>query len=121
LTIWLTHRLNDGTEYRLIYPFTAAGQLLTNLVYATRSASGCRVELMPQELASGSDADAIAVKDVKIGLSPNNAGAMVHVTTADDVPIAIEIPANLLKDAAQKLQQAAEALEVQPAPGSCLH
>ena len=29
--IWITHRLGDGTEYPLIYPFESVGYLITVL------------------------------------------------------------------------------------------
>jgi len=45
--IWITHRLGDGTEYPLIYPFESVGYLITVLADAARSAQRRRVARDP--------------------------------------------------------------------------
>ena len=37
--VWITHRLGDGSEYPLVYPYEAVGYLITVLTDAARSAS----------------------------------------------------------------------------------
>jgi len=37
--VWITHRLGDGNEYPLVYPYEAVGYLITVLTDAARSAS----------------------------------------------------------------------------------
>jgi hypothetical protein len=37
--VWITHRLGDGAEYPLIYPFEAIGYLITILADAARAAA----------------------------------------------------------------------------------
>src|SRR2546423_14587583 len=37
--VWITHRLGDGSEYPLIYPYEAVGYLITVLTDAARSAA----------------------------------------------------------------------------------
>src|SRR3954453_20150802 len=37
--VWITHRLGDGTEYPLVYPFEAVGYLITVLTETARSAN----------------------------------------------------------------------------------
>src|SRR6266436_2747218 len=51
--VWITHRLGDGNEYPLVYPYEAVGYLITVLTDAARSASRRRVARNPQEAAEG--------------------------------------------------------------------
>ena len=51
--IWITHRLGDGTEYPLIYPFEAIGYLITVLADAARSAQRRRVARNPRDHRPG--------------------------------------------------------------------
>src|SRR6266404_743167 len=55
--IWITHKLSDGSEYRLVYPYVAAGHLITMLTHAARSASARRAARNPVEVAEGMDSN----------------------------------------------------------------
>src|SRR5690242_5766942 len=57
--VWITHRLGDGTEYPLVYPFEAVGYLITVLADAARSAQRRRIARNPHEVVEGSDAAAM--------------------------------------------------------------
>jgi hypothetical protein len=106
--VWITHRLGDGTEYPLIYPFEAVGYLITVLADAARSAQRRRVALNPEETAEGADTDVIQIAAARVGTSPDNSGAILHLTTADRVSIAVELPAQLLGQVIEQLRRVAE-------------
>src|ERR1700686_2609366 len=76
--VWITHRLGDGTEYPLGYPFEAVGYLITVLADAVRSAQRRRVALNPEETAEGADTDVIPIPAARVGASPDNSGAILH-------------------------------------------
>lgn len=108
--IWITHRLGDGTEYPLIYPFEAVGYLITVLADAARSAQRRRVARDPREAEEGANTEVIPVQAARVGTSSDNSAALLHLTTADQVPIAVELKPELLRDLISQLQQAAEVL-----------
>jgi hypothetical protein len=108
--VWITHRLGDGTEYPLIYPFEAVGYLITVLADAARSAQRQRVARNPREAAEGSNTDVIPLAAARVGTSPDKSGAILHLTSADRVPIAVEVPAELLGEVIEQLQQVAETI-----------
>jgi hypothetical protein len=105
--IWITHRLGDGTEYPLIYPFEAVGYLITVLADAARSAQRRRINRHPREREEGADTEVIPVQTARVGVSQDNSTALVHLTTADQVPIAFELQPELLRDLIEQLQRAA--------------
>jgi hypothetical protein len=105
--IWITHRLGDGTEYPLIYPFEAVGYLITVLADAARSAQRRRINRHPREREEGADTEVIPVQAARVGVSQDNSTALVHLTTADQVPIAFELQPELLRDLIEQLQRAA--------------
>src|SRR5712671_7832332 len=72
--VWITHRLGDGSEYPLVYPYEAIGYLITVLTDAARSASRRRVARNPQEAAEGLNSNVIPVEEVRVGTSPENSG-----------------------------------------------
>ena len=96
--IWITHRLGDGSEYPLVYPYQAIGYLFTALADAARSASRRRAVRNPQEATEGLDSDVIPVAEIRVGTAPGEAGAILHFTTADTIPIAVEIPAHRIAE-----------------------
>ena|ERR1700704_6184644 len=106
--VWITHRLGDGTEYPLIYPFEAVGYLITVLGDAARSAQRQRVARNPREALEGADTDVIPLAAIRVGTSPDNSGAILHLTSTDRVPIAVEVPAELLGEVIEQLQRVAE-------------
>jgi hypothetical protein len=108
--IWITHRLGDGTEYPLIYPFEAVGYLITVLADAARSAQRRRIARDSRETEEGANTEVIPVQAARVGTSPDNSAALLHLTTADQVPIAVELKPELLRELINQLQQAAEAL-----------
>jgi len=109
--IWITHRLGDGTEYPLIYPFESVGYLITVLADAARSAQRRRVARDPREAEEGANTEVIPVQAARVGTSSDNSAALLHLTTADQVPIAVELKPALLRELIEQLQRAAEALD----------
>jgi hypothetical protein len=103
--VWIAHRLRDGSEYRLVYPYVAAGQLVTLFIQAVRAASAQRMTQNPREAAAGMDTNVMPVEEVRVGTTPEASAAILHMTTADDVPIAVELPMPLLEDLSGQLQQ----------------
>src|SRR5260221_11946560 len=81
--IWITHKLSDGSEYRLVYPYIAAGHLITLLTHAARAASARRVARKPPEAAEGMDSNGIAIEKDRIGVSEEKSEAILHLTTTD--------------------------------------
>jgi hypothetical protein len=118
--IWITHRLGDGTEYPLIYPFEAVGYLITVLAEAARSAQRRRINRHPREREEGADTEVIPVQAARVGVSQDNSTALVHLTTADQVPIAFELQPELLRDLIEQLQRAAATVGHRN-PGRRLH
>jgi hypothetical protein len=108
--IWVTHRLADGSEYRLVYPYVAAGQFITMLIHATQSAAAQRAARNPREASEGTDANVIPVEEVRIGIAPGHSGAILHLTTADNVPIAVGMSAELLGETVAQAQHVLEGL-----------
>ena len=109
--IWITHRLGDGTEYPLIYPFESVGYLITVLADAARSAQRRRIARDSREGEEGVNTEVIPVQAARVGTSPDNAAVLLHLTTADQVPIAVELKPGLLRELIEQLQRAAEALD----------
>lgn len=116
--IWITHRLGDGSEYPLIYPYQAVGYLLTALTDAARSAFRRRSIRNPQEAVDGMDSDVIPVGEVRVGTAPDKSGAILHFTTADNIPVAMEVPAALLGEVAAELRRVMDGLGGAPRPRS---
>lgn len=119
--VWITHRLGDGREYPLVYPYEAIGYLITVLTDAARSASRRRVASNPQEAVGGLDSDVIPVEEVRVGTAPDNSGAILHLLTADQIPLAVELPAAVLKDVVEQLQHVLEQVGAAPNRGKHLH
>ncbi len=119
--VWITHRLGDGSEYPLIYPYAAVGYLMTVLADAARSAFKRRAARSPQEAAEGMDSNIIPIDEVRVGTAPDNSGAILHLTTADRIPIAVEVPAALLGDVVEQLQRVATTLGSAAPAGKRLH
>lgn len=115
--IWITHRLGDGSEYPLIYPYQAIGYLLTALTDAARAAFRRRSVRNPQEAVDGMDSNVIPVDEIRVGTAPDRSGAILHFTTADSIPIALEVPAALLSDVVEQLRRATDQLGHPPASG----
>jgi hypothetical protein len=113
--VWITHRLGDGTEYPLVYPFEAVGYLITVLADAARSAQRRRIALNPHEAVEGADAAAMPVQAARVGTAPDNAAAILHFTTADGVSIALEMSAAGLPELIGQLQRVAGNLVAAPA------
>jgi hypothetical protein len=118
--IWLTHKLRDGSEYRLVYRYGAAGHLITLFSHAARSASERRATVNPQEAAEGFDSDVIPVEEVRVGTLPDDEGAILHLTTADNLPIAVGLSPAVLSALIDQLQHIAEIIS-HPAPKRQLH
>jgi hypothetical protein len=114
--VWITHRLGDGTEYPLIYPFEAVGYLITVLADAVRSARRRRVARHPGEAADGANTNVIPVEAARVGIASDNSGAILHLTTTDQVPIAVELPAQLLDRVIGQLQRVAESAATETSP-----
>ena len=119
--VWITHRLGDGSEYPLVYPYEAVGYLITVLTDAARSASRRRSLQNPAEAGEGLNTNAIAVDEVRVGTSPETSGAILHLTTADSIPIAVELPVTVLRDVIEQLQHVLKRAERKERSGRRLH
>ena len=119
--VWITHRLGDGSEYPLVYPYEAVGYLITVLTDAARSASRRRGTQNPREAAEGFNTNVIPVEEVRVGTSPDDAGAILHLTTADNIPLAVELPVEVLGDLVEQLRQIAERLQRKANGGKRFH
>ena len=103
--VWITHRLGDGSEYPLIYPYEAVGYLIAVLTDAVRSASRRRIAQNAAEADEGLNTNIVPVEEVRVGTSPGKSGAILHLTTADNVPLAVELPVAILGEVVEQLQQ----------------
>jgi hypothetical protein len=119
--IWISHRLRDGSEYRLVYPYVAAGQLITMITHAARSAYAGRARRNPGEVTAGMDTAIIPVAEVRVAPSPEKSKAIVHLTTTDNVPIAVEMPLALLAELAEQSQRVLESLREGPSESGFVH
>ena len=119
--VWITHRLGDGSEYPLVYPYEAVGYLITVLTDAARSASRRRSLQNPAEAGDGLNTNVIAVEEVRVGTSPETSGAILHLTTADSIPIAVELPVTVLGDVVEQLQHVLKRAERKERSGRRLH
>jgi hypothetical protein len=118
---WITHRLGDGSEYPLVYSYEAVGYLITVLTDAARSASRRRSVQNPAEAGEGLNTNVIAVEEVRVGTSPETSGAILHLTTADSIPIAVELPVAVLGDVVEQLQHVLKRAERKERSGRRLH
>ena len=119
--VWITHRLGDGSEYPLIYPYEAVGYLITVLTDAARSASRRRNAQKPVEADEGLNTNVIPVEEVRVGTSPGKSAAILHLTTADNVPLAVEIPVAILGEVVEQLQQVLTRVKGGSTGGKRLH
>jgi hypothetical protein len=119
--VWITHRLGDGGEYPLVYPYEAIGYLIAVLSDAARSATERRVARDPAAAVEGADAKVLPVAEVRIGTAPDDAGAILHLTTADGVAIAVELPGAILDDVANQLQHIGDGLTAAKSARRHLH
>ena len=119
--VWITHRLGDGSEYPLVYPYEAVGYLITVLTDAARSASRRRSVQNPAEAGEGLNTNVIAVEEVRVGTSPETSGAILHLTTADSIPIAVELPVAVLGDVVEQLQHVLKRAKREVRSGRRLH
>ena len=103
--VWVTHRLGDGAEYPLVYPFEAIGYLIAVLTDVAKSASRRRASGDPAQAAEGLDSNVVPVAEVRVGTAPDRFGAILHFTTADRIPLAVELPPAVLAETVAQLQQ----------------
>lgn len=119
--IWVTHKLRDGSEYRLVYSYTAAGQLITIVTHAVGSASAQRAIHNPIEAREGMDSAVLPAEEVRIGTAPDGLSAILHVTTADNIPIAVQLPVALLEKIARQTEGLLEGLRAAAPARDRLH
>jgi hypothetical protein len=119
--VWITHRLGDGSEYPLIYPYEAVGYLITVLADAARSASRRRIAQNPVEADEGLNTNVIPVDEVRVGTSPGESAAILHLTTADNVPLAVELPVVILEEVVEQLQNVLARVQGGSTGGKHLH
>src|SRR5258707_8935294 len=79
--IWITHKLSDGSEHRLVYPYVAGGHLITMLTHAARSALARRVARNPLAAAEGMGSNVIAIDEGRIALLEHNSAAILPLAT----------------------------------------
>jgi hypothetical protein len=97
------------------------GYLITVLTDAARSASRRRSLQNPAEAGEGLNTNVIAVEEVRVGTSPETSGAILHLTTADSIPVAVELPVALLRDVVEQLQHVLKRAERKERSGRRLH
>ena len=119
--IWITHKLRDGSEYRLVYPYLAAGQLITMFTHAAGSASARRAGRNPTEAVQGMDSAVMPAEEVRIGTAADGAGAILHFTTSDNIPIAVQLPVTLLEEIATEMWRLLDNLRTTPQTRDRLH
>jgi hypothetical protein len=119
--VWVTHRLPDGSEYRLMYPYEAIGFLMSVLADAARTAYRRRAAGNPREAAEGMDSKVIAAAEVRVGTSPNGSGAILHLTTNDNIPIAFDVPMAQLGEVVEQLQRILDTHQSATRVGRHLH
>jgi hypothetical protein len=119
--VWITHRLGDGSEYPLVYPYEAVGYLITVLTDAVRAASRRRITQNPTEAGEGLNTKVIPVEEARVGTSPEASGAILHLTTADNIPLAVELPAAILGEVVEQLQHVLKRVQGGSGSGKRLH
>ena len=119
--VWITHRLGDGSEYPLVYPYEAVGYLITVLTDVARSASRRRIAQNPTEDSEGLNTRVIPVGEARVGTSPEASGAILHLTTADHIPLAVELPVAVLEEVVEQLQDVLSRLQGRSSGGKRLH
>jgi hypothetical protein len=119
--VWITHRLGDGSEYPLIYPYEAVGYLITVLTDAARSASRRRIAQNPVEADEGLNTNIVPVEEVRVGTSPGKSGAILHLTSTDNIPIAVELPVAVLGKVVEQLQNVLARVQGGSTSGKRLH
>ena len=75
----------------------------------------------PQEAAHGLNSNVIPVEEVKVGTAPDNSGAILHLLTADEIPLAVELPISVLKEVVEQAQHVLEQAGGGPSRGKRLH
>jgi hypothetical protein len=95
--------------------------LITVLTDAARSASRRRSLQNPAEAGDGLNTNVIAVEEVRVGTSPDTSGAILHLTTADRIPIAVELRVAVLGDVVEQLQHVLKRAERKERSGTRLH
>jgi hypothetical protein len=106
--VWITHRLGDGSEYPLVYPYEAVGYLIAVLTDAAQSASRRRIAQNPREAGDGLNTNVMPVEEARVGTSPQGSGAILHLTTSDNIPLAVELPPAILGEVIEQLQHVLE-------------
>jgi hypothetical protein len=56
------------------------------------------------------DSNVIPIDEIRVGTAPDNSGAILHLTTADSIPVAVEVPA-ALGDVVEQLQRVVATLD----------
>jgi hypothetical protein len=119
--VWITHRLGDGSEYPLVYPYEAVGYLITVLADAARSASRRRVARNPEEAAAGLNSNVIPIEEVRVGTASDNSAAILHLMTADEIPLAVELPISVVEGVVEQLQHVLDEAGGRSSRGKRLH
>jgi hypothetical protein len=104
--VWITHRLGDG---------------ITVLTDAARSASRRRIAQNPVEADEGLNTNVVPVEEVRVGTSPGKSAAILHLTTADNVPLAVELPVAILGEVVERLQHVLARVQGGSTGGKRLH
>jgi hypothetical protein len=105
----------------LVYPYEAVGYLITVLTDAARSASRRRIAQNPVEADEGLNTNIIPVEEVRVGTSPGKSAAILHLTTADNLPLAVELPVAILGEVVERLQEVIARVQVGSNGGKRLH
>jgi hypothetical protein len=63
----------------------------------------------------------IPVEEARVGTSPEASGAILHLTTADNIPLAVELPAAILGEVVEQLQHVLKRVQGGSGSGKRLH
>jgi hypothetical protein len=63
----------------------------------------------------------VPVKEVRVGTTPDGSTAIVHLTTVDKIPIAVELPSAVLGEFVEQLGHVLQRLDGGARSGKRLH
>ena len=83
--------------------------------------SGAPVENHPEEVLDGADVNIIPATQVRVGTAPSDLGAILHLTTAERLALAVELPFGVLDEVIEQLQRVRQAISSTGAARRLLH
>lgn len=112
--VYVAHQLTNGSEQTLIYPYEAIGHLIAVLQELARMAYQIRVTKNPTEAQEGIVTGVVPAKSLELGMSPDHAGPILRIVTADNIPIMVEVPASTLREFCESAPKILDDAEPEP-------